>query len=58
MHCRYYGKSKPFPPKELRQHMEYLSADQALVRLQPAPVMRMNAVFRLMCEPHAAGRLC
>ena len=40
--CRYYGKSKPFPPKELRQNMEYLSADQALVRM----LRRVLQMFR------------
>ena len=44
--CRYYGKSKPFPPKELRQNMKYLSADQALVRtLCPRLQMVSKAVL-------------
>lgn len=27
---RYYGLSKPYPPKELRKHMQYLSSHQAM----------------------------
>ena len=27
---RYYGESKPFDPAVIRQHMQYLTAEQAL----------------------------
>ena len=28
--CRYYGESKPFPKETIRDHMDYLTTEQAM----------------------------